>query len=95
LIALKQGLSGALDRRLTDLVLHTHLVSDRLEAIGIIGDQHRGSHTLGNRLDPVLERFAIFRCQRINRSGETADRIDRDAQGSPLPFACDAGQIAS
>jgi hypothetical protein len=51
----------------TDLMLHTHLIGDRFEAIGIIGDQYLGSHTLSNRQSLVLQRLDIFGCQRINR----------------------------
>ena len=66
--------------RFTDLMLHAHLIGDRIFAIGIIGDQHRGSHTLGNRLNPLFERLAIFRGQRIDGQGQPTDWIDRDAQ---------------
>ena len=64
----------------THLMLHAHLIGDRLEAIGIIGDQHLSSHTLGDRLNPVFERLAIFRSQRINGQSQPTDWIDRDAQ---------------
>ena len=60
LVALNQGLGVAQHMRFTDLVLHPHLIGDRLEAIGIIRDQHLGSHALGNGLNPLFERLAIF-----------------------------------
>ncbi len=66
--------------RFTDLVLHAYLVSDRLEAIGIIGNQHSRSHTLGDRLNPLFERLAIFRGERINGQSQPTDWIDRNAQ---------------
>jgi hypothetical protein len=46
--------------RFAHLVLHAHLVSHGLEAIGIIGDQHLGSHALGNRLNPIFELLDIL-----------------------------------
>jgi hypothetical protein len=65
--------------RFTDLVLHAHLISNGLEAIGIIGHQHLGSHTLSNGLDPLGERLAIFCCQCIDSQGQTADGVNGDA----------------
>ncbi len=44
----------------TDLMLHTHLVSYGLEPIGIRASQHLRSHTLGNWLNPLFERLALF-----------------------------------
>ncbi len=63
----------------TDLMLHTHLISDRIFAIGIIGDQHSRSHTLGDRLDPLGERLTLFGCQRIDGQGQAADGINGNA----------------
>src|SRR5258708_39986584 len=59
LAAFNQRLGVTQHMRFTDLVLHAYLVSDRLEAIGIIGNQHSRSHTLGDRLNPLFERLAI------------------------------------
>lgn len=50
LAELNQRLGVAQHMRFTDLVLHTNL----------IGDQHLGAHTLGNRLNPSFECLAIL-----------------------------------
>lgn len=52
--------------RFTDLMLDSHLISHGLEPIGIIGHQDLGSHTLGNRLDSLLQRLDIFGWECIN-----------------------------
>ena len=66
LVALNQGLGIAQHMCFTDLMLHAHLIGDRLEAIGIIAHQDSGSHTLGDGLNPLFERLGIFSWQRIN-----------------------------
>jgi hypothetical protein len=53
LVAFNQGLGVAQHMRFTDLVLHAHFIRDGLEPIGIIGDQYLGSHTLGDRFNPL------------------------------------------
>jgi hypothetical protein len=52
--------------RFTDLMLHTHLISDGLEAISIIGHEHLGAYALGNRQSLVFERLDIFRWECID-----------------------------
>ena len=65
--------------RFADLMLRAHLIGNRFEAIGIIADQHLGSHTLSNRLNPLLKCFDIFGWECIDGQGQATDRIDRDA----------------
>ncbi len=43
----------------------------------------------------AVPRLAIFGGQGINREDQATDRIDRDAQWYPLPFATDTGQIGA
>jgi hypothetical protein len=66
LLALKQVLGVAHHMRFTHLMMHAYLISPRLEAVGIIGDQDRRSHALGKWLNPVLKRLHILCWQRIN-----------------------------
>src|SRR5207247_1678843 len=60
LVALNQRLGVTKHMRFTDLMLYSHRVRHGLEPISVVGDQHRRSHTLGNWLNPVLERLGIF-----------------------------------
>ena len=78
----------------TDLVLHAHLIGDRIFAIGIIADQHLSAHTRGNRLNPGFECLAIFGAERINREVKilaqttrvgTPDAVSKAAVPLPEP----------
>ena len=61
LVALNQALGVTHHMRFAHLVLHAHLISDRLEAIGIIGDKNLSVNTPGNRLNPRFEGLNILR----------------------------------
>ena len=55
--------------RFTDLMLHPDLIGHRLEAIGIIGDEYRGSYALGNWQSLVLKRLHVLGRQLIDGEG--------------------------
>src|SRR5258708_12529322 len=55
-------------------------------AIGIVSDQLIGSHTRGERLNPLLEGLGIFRLQRIHGHVQPPDRTDPHPHPSGPPF---------
>ena len=66
LVAFDQSLGIAQHMRFTDLMLHPDLIGHRLEAIGIIGDEYRGSYALGNWQSLVLKRLHVLGRQLID-----------------------------
>ncbi len=81
--------------RFTQLMLHSYVIGDRLEAIGIIGHQHARSHTFSNREGPGFERVDSLSTQFIDRQHQSTDAIDRQAQRQPFPTTLHTSQIRS